>query len=91
MSLLHVSICITLLSFLLLSLILTSEELNTSGKRKFSSAQSSWRLFCNGVPSTDYSITTLTYVQSILYYENTKFCIYSNYMYMYHVKFIVNV
>lgn len=28
----------------------TSEELKTSGSRKLSSAQSSWRLFCSGVP-----------------------------------------
>ena len=35
---------------LLYSFILTSEELKTSGSKKFSSAQSSWRLFCSGVP-----------------------------------------
>lgn len=28
----------------------TSEELKTSGRRKFSRAHSSWRLFCSGVP-----------------------------------------
>lgn len=57
----------------------TSEELKTSGSRKLSSAQSSWRLFCSGVPVSSNRfvvLNSLTISESWenKLYEQTLWC-----------------
>lgn len=39
--------------------VFTSDELKTSGSRKFSRAHSSWRLFCSGVPVSNKRLVVL--------------------------------
>jgi len=49
---------------------LTSDELKTSGSRKFKRAQSSWRLFWRGVPVRR---SLLVHLNSLTYSDNLDF------------------
>ena len=52
----------------------TSAELNTSGRRKLSSAHNSWRLFCSGVPVSSRrlaDLNSLTISDSCMHHQQS--------------------